>query len=307
MFKKILAILIFVIALAGIFLFISKKTSYQNQKSQTASSSSKIDIAASIYPLAYFTEKVGGDLVTVHLITPGATEPHDYAPTPTDIITVGSSKAFVYNGAGIDAWADRIAPELRKKGIPVLKMTDYLGEVSKNTRDPHIWLDPILAKRQIEDIVQLLTGLDQNHESMYKNNAALYLAELIKLDQEYKNGLENCRLKEIISSHDAFSYLGSRYGITIHSIAGFSPEDEPSSAQMAALTELIKQKHIQTVFFENFVSPKLSETLARETRAQIAVLNPIEGLSAEDAHTSKNYDELMRENLVALKKAMLCM
>src|SRR3989338_2407033 len=306
MFKKIAGILIITFIIAASLYLLLEKKSIENQSTKSTAQSEKLDIAVSIYPLAYFTEKVGGDFVTIHLITPGGTEPHDYATTPIDIITVESSRALVYNGAGVDAWADHVAPDLRKKGIPVLKMIDYLSGVSKESVDPHIWLDLILVKRQVENIVQLLTDLDPNHESIYKNNAAVYLGELSKLDDDYKNGLVNCRLKEIVSAHDAFAYLGSRYDFTIHPIAGISPEDEPSAAQLAALTELIRQKHIQTIFFENFVSPKLSETLARETKAKVAVLNPIEGLTSEESDAGKNYDILMRENLEALKKAMLC-
>ncbi len=306
MFKKILVVGVLVLFFTILFIFVSKKTVYQTQNSQMVSSTPKMSIAVSIYPLAYFTQKVAGDLLTIHLITPGATEPHDYAPTPTDIITIESSKAFVYNSAGLDAWADRISPGLSKNGIHVLKMIQYLDGVSKDSTDPHIWLDPILVKRQVENIIRLLIELDPEHENIYKNNAAQYLAEISQLDKDYKNGLAQCRLTEIISSHDAFAYLGSRYNFTIHPIAGISPEDEPSAAQLSALAELVRQKNIQTIFFESFVSPKLSETLARETKTQIASLNPIEGLTVEEASAGKNYDILMRENLEALKKAMLC-
>lgn len=296
------------VIIAGLVLFLGAGCMFKKDRitpviQETDTAPKKVDIAVSIYPLAYFTEKVGGDLVQVHLITPGGIEPHDYEPTPLDIIVVESSKALVYNGGGIDAWADRVAPELNKKGIQVLKMENHLGTSGD---DPHFWLDPVLAQKQVENIVQLLNGLDPDHRDIYENNAALYLGELSTLGQEYKTGFLQCDLKEIISSHDAFNYLGRRYGITVHAIAGISPEDEPSASRLAELTRLVQQKKIKTIFFESLITPKLSETLAQETGATSAVLNPIEGLTEEEAAQGKNYDILMRDNLQALKKAMVC-
>ncbi len=304
MAKKIFAIFIILcIAGAGIH-FGYKKV--QERRQQQVQQSGKIDVAVSIYSLAYFTQKVGGDLVNVHLITPAGTEPHEYEPTPADIITLETSKALVYNGAGMDAWADRVAPELGKKGIQILKMTDHMSTVPKNTTDPHIWLDPILAHREIDTIVQLLDSLDPAHQGVFEQNAAQYLVELSQLDHDYRNALANCTLKEIVASHDAFSYMAERYHFTVHAITGISPEAEPSAAQLASLTRLVKTKHIPTIFFETLVSPKLAQTLAQEIGAVSAVLDPIEGLTAESAKAGTNYDILMRENLVALQKALLC-
>lgn len=263
-----------------------------------------IDIAVSIYPLAHFAKKVGGDKVNVHLITPGGVEPHEYEPTPSDIIKIQSSKAFVFNGAGVDVWAGALEEDLKKKGITVLEMTDYLDDHSPI--DPHIWLDPVLAQEQIEIFVQLLVALDPGNRTVYEKNGALSIAELLQLDQDYKNTLSQCSLKDIVVSHDAFGYVGTRYGITIHPIAGLSPEEEPSAARLAELSRLMKEKNIKIVFFETLVTPKLAQTLAKEVGAEVFVLNPIEGISDKENKAGENYDTLMRENLNNLKIALVC-
>ncbi len=304
--KKIFIFFIFVLLLSAVIVFLSTRQKVQNQKLLDNQNKQKIDIAVSIYPIAYFVQKVAGDLVTVHLITPGAVEPHEYEPSPNDIQKIESSRAFVYNGAGIDVWADRIAKELPQKRIQVLKMSDHMVAVSKENVDPHFWLDPVLVEREIQSLVQLLEGLDPAHKDLFEKNAAQYLAELLTLNQEYKKGLENCRVKDIISSHDAFSYLAKRYNFTVHSIVGISPEAEPSAAHFAELSRLVAEKNIRTIFFESLVSPKLSEALATETGTEVAVLNPIEGLTKEEDAAKKNYDILMKENLAALRKSMLC-
>ena len=105
---------------------------------------------------------------------------------------------------------------------------------------------------------------------------------------------------------DAYQYVAHRYGLNLHAIAGLSPEAEPSPQRLAKLTERIKDKKISTVFFETLTTPKLAETLARETGAKTDVLNPIEGLTESEQRAGKNYDSIMQENLVALRRALVC-
>jgi len=274
-----------------------------------AGNDNKVQVAVSIYPLAHFVQKVGGDLVEVHLITPGGVEPHDYEPTPADIVKIQSSDAFVFNGAGVDTWADSVVENRTKQGKPSLKMESlFIDEfrMMDGKLDPHIWLDPVLVKRQVKAIENLLGEIDRGNKQAYQINAQFYLAAIADLDESYQEKLAQCKLKEIIVSHDAFGYLGKRYGFTIHAIAGLSPEQEPSAARLAELTRLIRGKKITTVFFESLVSPKLAQTLANEAGAQVAVLDPIEGITDEQAQGGKNYDILMRENLTNLHKALLC-
>ncbi len=303
----------------------AQKTPEEN-KSVTPSSS--FDVAVSIYPLAHFIQKVGGEKVNLHLITPGGVEPHDYEPTPADIIQIQSSKAFVFNGAGVDTWAESLQDDLIKKGVTSLEMVHYMEENLETSRDegtdgdheedshqdehghgefdPHIWLDPVLAQKQVEVIVQLLVGIDPQNKNTYEKNGAEYIAQLIELDQEYKMRLSECSLRDIVVSHDAFQYLGKRYNIEIHPIAGLSPDEEPSAARLAELSRLMKEKNITTVFFETLVTPKLAETLAKEVGASTLVLNPLEGLSEDQNKNGKDYDILMKENLNNLRMAMLC-
>jgi len=271
-------------------------------ETKPAGSEKNLQVAVSIYSLAHFVQKVGGDLVEVYLITPGGVEPHEYEPTPADIVKIESSDAFVFNGAGVDSWAEALSENLEKENKTTLEMAHELEEDS----DPHFWLDPVLVKKQVLAVEDLLISLDPTNRQTYKINSQMYLAAIADLDETYQEKLAQCKVKEIVVSHDAFRYLGERYGFTIHSIAGISPEGEPSPARLAELTRLIKEKNIRTVFFETLVSPKLAQTLATEAGVQTAVLNPIEGLTDEQAQSGKNYDILMRENLQNLQAAMVC-
>ncbi len=110
----------------------------------------------------------------------------------------------------------------------------------------------------------------------------------------------------IVTSHAAFSYLAQRYDLEQSPIAGLSPESEPTPQRLAELADLIADDGVTTVFYETLVDPAVAETLAREAGVETAVLNPIEGLSEEDAEAGKDYAAVMRDNLAALTAALGC-
>lgn len=305
----------------GIILAISIVAVIGLTRSRTITSTNKIKIAGSFYLLAHLAEQVGGDKVQVSTITPSGSEPHDFEPTPQDIVTIQSSALFIINGSGLDPWAEKVATDLPAKGIEVLKMSeniellnteepeDHQEEEEANheeSTDPHFWLDPVLAQKQIELIAAKLSQIDSHNTEHYKQRAASYSAKLQELDTNYKNSLANCTKREIITSHAAFGYLAKRYNITVHSISGLSPEIEPSAKELVELTQLAKEKDIRYIFFETLVSPKLAETLAREVGAQTLVFNPIEGLTAEELKAGSTYLSIMEENLENLKLALDC-
>ncbi|HEU0050723.1 MAG TPA: zinc ABC transporter substrate-binding protein, partial [Patescibacteria group bacterium] len=274
---------------AGVFLFRSRSI----QKNGT---SGKIEVVASFYPLAEFASRIGGNFVRVTDLTPPGMEPHDYEPTPRQIGDLYSAKLFLYNGNGLDAWAEKIHPDLERRGVRVLNMRDTVS-ASVFDSDPHFWLDPVIAEQEAVQISEALEKIDTGHAATYQKNRGAFISELSRLDQEYKNGLVHCEHREIIVSHDAFGYLARRYGIDELFIAGFSPDAEPAPQKIAELVQTIEQKNIHIIFFETLVSPKIAETIANETGAETRMLNPIEGLSSREADRGENYLSLMRENL----------
>ena len=122
----------------------------------------------------------------------------------------------------------------------------------------------------------------------------------------YRQGLSNCAEKNIITSHAAFGYLATTYGLNQVSISGLSPDAEPSPQQLADIVKFAKDSHVKYIFFESLVSPKLSQAIANEVGAQTLVLNPIEGLSDEELAQGKDYFSIMRNNLKNLQTALQC-
>ncbi len=313
----------FAIVLSGLLLLgACSNLSPETQQSE------RITIAASFYPLAEFARNVGGDKAEVFSVTPEGAEPHDYEPAPRDIAQIQEADLLILNGGGQDPWGEKIQEDLRAKGVMVLNMSEHFDftpaheeheeeepthtqetqstEEHEHEFDPHIWLDPILAGQQVKLIRDHLIQIDPANRQFYTEQARAYIQKIADLDQKFKEGLANCRLKDFVTSHAAFGYLASRYGLNQLSIAGISPEAEPSARQLAELSKLAKEKEIKHIFFETLVSPKLAETVATEIGAQTLVLNPIEGLTAEDVAAQKNYVTLMEENLRNLRTALNC-
>ncbi len=273
--------------------------------------SNKLQITASFYPMYFFASQIGGDKAQVYNITPASAEPHDYEPTTQDIARISGSNMVVLNGGKLEAWGDKIKDQL--KGANVLIVTSGEGladkEISENGKkiqDPHIWQNPLLAKKQVVAIEKGYEKIDPKDAAYFQANAKKLQAELDQLNNEFKQGLSRCQKKDFVTSHAAFGYLAAQYGINQVAISGVSPDEEPSSQKLAEITNLVKKQDIKIIFFESLISPKLSQTIAHETGAQTMVLDPIEGLTQEDLQAGKNYLTVMRDNLSALQIALQC-
>jgi zinc transport system substrate-binding protein len=147
---------------------------------------------------------------------------------------------------------------------------------------------------------------DPDNAPAYDENARAFAATLTALDQAFETGLRTCARREVVTSHAAFAYLTSRYGLTQVPLMGLAPESEPSPAHMAAIVRFARRHRVKYVFFETLVNPRLADALAREVGAGTLVLNPIEGLTKQQQADGKGYVTLMEENLQNLRIALEC-
>jgi zinc transport system substrate-binding protein len=273
--------------------------------------SNKLQMIASFYPLYFFAQQIGGDKANVMNITPAAAEPHDYELTTQDIVKIDQSKMLILNGGKLEPWGDKIRDELQGSNVLIVTAGDGLADKQLNEsgqaiQDPHVWLDPILAKKEVVNIELGFEKIDPGDKAYYQANANKLEAELDQLNSEYANGLKNCQKKDFVTSHAAFGYLAAQYGINQVAISGVSPDEEPSSQKLAEIADLVKKEDIKIIFFESLVSPKLSQTIAQETGAAARVLDPIEGLTQADLNKGRNYLTVMKDNLSALETALQC-
>jgi zinc transport system substrate-binding protein len=303
MYRKVafFVIVIFLLALVGYVLFVILPK-------ESISKKGKLNVTASFYPLYYFATQIAGDKMEVINITPAGAEPHDYELTAQDIARIESSDILILNGGNLEAWGDKIKDELAgQHTIIVIAGKDLIDKQGgKTIQDPHIWLSPHLAKQEVQKIVQGFIQADPTNASFYQSNAQSLENKLDALDREYKEGLRSCISHDIITSHAAFGYLAAQYHLNQIAIAGVSPDEEPSTKQLAEIANLVKAKGIKVIFFESLISPKLSETIADETGAKTLVLDPIEGISNNDLNAGKNYFTQMDANLHNLRIALQC-
>ena len=248
-------------------------------------------VVAAFYPLAYAARAVGGAAYTVHDLTPAGAEPHDVELTPQAVAEIQRAGVVLYLSHGFQpAVSDAVAHATGKR-------VDVLAGLPVRPSDPHVWLDPVLYARIVRKV-----GL-----ALGRPRAAAALGRrVLALDGAYRRGLAHCRRRSFVTSHAAFGYLAARYHLQQIAITGIDPESEPSPQKLASLARLVRNAHIDTVFFERLVSPKLAQTVAREAGARTAVLDPIEGLTPAEARSGATYLSLMRRNLVALRQVLGC-
>lgn len=310
--RAVFGIVAAIVVAAGILLLFQS-----NPPSVPTVTTGPLAVSASFYPVAEFARHVGGDLVTVTTVTPATVEPHDYEPTAQQVASLYRSHVFLYNGGGVDAWATRLAPQLADAGVSVAQLSDAVQVLPLSSDeeespadvpafDPHIWLAPALAEREVNMIRDAFSAADPAHADAYAANASAYVSDLATLDQEYAHGLASCTSRTVVTAHAAFAYLAAQYHFDVVAISGISPEEEPSAGRLAEIAALAHEKNIQYIYFETLVSPKLSETIANEVGAQTLVFNPLEGLTQEEIDAGADYLSVMRTNLANLETGMLC-
>jgi zinc transport system substrate-binding protein len=173
-------------------------------------------------------------------------------------------------------------------------------------RDPHVWLDPALARDIVALVRDRLTAIDPTGASTFATNAEDLAQRLDALDAEYRAGLADCARRDFVTSHVAFAYLADRYALQQVAIAGLSPDQEPSPQQLQDVIEFAQEHDVKVIFFEDLVSPELAETVAAEVGARTLVLSPLEGLSEEQQATGDDYFSVARANLANLRDALEC-
>jgi zinc transport system substrate-binding protein len=271
-----------------------------------AGGSGQPQVVASFYPLQYVAERVVGDHAEVTNLTAPGVEPHDVELSPRQTAEV-SSASVVFHEKGLQPAVDQVISNDRPDHV--VDAADVIDlrkseEGGNEGRDPHFWLDPTLLGQAADAFTKTMIEADPDHAAEFRSNNARLQDDLDQLDEDFRTGLENCTTRTVVVSHEAFGYLGARYDLDVHAIAGLSPDAEPSARRLGELSDLIRDDDITTVFTERLASPKLADTLASDLDIETAVLDPIEGLSDDDP--DDDYLGLMRENLAALKKAGEC-
>lgn len=290
----------------------------------------KVNVVTTFYPIYEFAQEIGGEDINAINLLPVGVEPHDWTPRSQDIINTSKAQLFLYNGAGLEGWVPNFLKGLdsgsKVQAVEVSQGVDYImtdeddehdhaeggnQDQASNAQandslhtDPHTWVSPKSAIIMAKNIYESLLTVDPEHKAGYEERYNKLAERLQALDSRFSDELAKMPNKEIVVSHQAFSYLARDYGLTQHSIMGLSPDAEPRGQDIVNLSKLIKDKGIRYIFFEELVSDRLAKTLAAEADVSTMVLNPVEGLTKEQAKNGDNYFTLMEKNLQNLIMAL---
>jgi len=258
-------------------------------------------VVAAFYPLAWIAQQVGGPTVHVVDLTPSGAEPHDLELTPKDVAEILDADLVLYLGHGFQPSVEKAVASRHGPSLDLLAGQELrLGpaeEGSGEAIDPHVWLDPTRLAAMVTAVGRRL-GRERAADAL---GTPLHM-----LDGQMRRGLSSCRRHEIVTSHAAFGYLAERYGLRQLALTGLSPEVEPGPKDLERVIRDVERSGATTVFFETLVSPRLAETIARESGAKTATLDPLEGLAPDEAAAGESYLSIMRTSLRTLRQALGC-
>lgn len=293
---------------------------------------STVRVVAAFYALEYATQQVGGSHVEVSGLTRPGAEPHDVELTPRQVGRVATADLVVYERGFQPAVDAAVTDEAAHTALDVSPAAhldlsapaedgghgtaDPLAPVdprhhddathapAPGHRDPHFWLDPLRYADVADAIAARLAQRDPGNAAAYDANATAFRATMTDLDADFRAGLGHCRIRDLVTSHAAFGYLAERYGLHQVGISGLDPEAEPDPATLARVAAHVRGSGATTVYAETLVSQAVARTLARETGARLAVLDPVEAIT--DASAGRDYPSVMRANLATLRTGQEC-
>ena len=281
--------------------------------------SDKLQVAASFYPMAEFARNVAGDKAEVFVLVPDGAEAHDWEPSPSDLSRLGKAQVFVYNGV-VEPWAKQALTALSERKILAVQtglgLYERAGEAHEEEhhhhdhgcthgkQDPHVWISPKKAIKQVERITAVLCEADAKNAKYYQDNSAKYVEQLKALDIQLTNLAKNAPRKVFVTAHAAFGHLADDYGLKQLAVNGLSPHAEPTPADLQRLIKVVQEENVRYVFFETLTDPKLAKLVADETGAEISVLDPLEGLNEEGRKNKLDYLQIMQRNIHNLQIAL---
>ncbi|HXG73379.1 MAG TPA: zinc ABC transporter substrate-binding protein [Candidatus Nitrosotenuis sp.] len=316
--KPILAGIVAGVVGIAVALAVAQSGTMQDKPQTPAQAHPKIKVIASFYPLYEFSKNVGGQTADVSTFTPTGVEPHDWEPSTGDLLELKEADVFVYNGAGMEPFVEKLQDSGEYQNVLFVETASQIelikAEDDEHSEehdhdflyDPHIWLDPILAKHQVETIKNAMIQVDPVNAQHYEDNAAKYLAELDALDSKIRVELSKCKKDTIVTFHTAFTYFANRYGIKTFALSGITPESEATATDLKNTVDFIKENDINVIFAEELIDPKLATALADDAGIQVLILSPLEGLSKEELAKGTTYLDKMEENLQKIKIALEC-
>ncbi|NMA66609.1 MAG: zinc ABC transporter solute-binding protein [Clostridiaceae bacterium] len=261
-------------------------------------------IVTSFYPIYIFTLNIVGDIPQVKVINMTESQTcclHDYQLMPKDLKALQKADIFVYNGAGLETFLDKVIsqlPDLKlieaSKGISLIENSE--GEVN-----PHVWVSISGAIAEVKNIIDGLAEADPSNGEQYKKNGQDYIERLESLKQKMHNDLNDIVERDIITFHEAFPYFAEEFDLNVVSVIEDESGSDFSAGELAQIIRDIEQSGVKILFAEPHNTEK-AELIAKQTGTEVYILDPIE--SAHGNAAADSYEKAMLENLEVLKEAL---
>jgi zinc transport system substrate-binding protein len=264
----------------------------------------ELKVIATFYPLYDFAQNVAGNKADVSILVPETIDVHTFEPTPSSIAEVSSADMLIYNGAGLEPWIQDIVSASgnsklvqvdTSQGITLLPVPPEFQR-GNETIDPHIWLNPVYAKQQVNNILQGLIKVDPADAQYFTQNAQAYEAKLDNLNSLAVQATTNTATKYFVTFHEAFAYFAKQYNVTQLAISG-PFEEEPTPTDIQNVVNSINQYHLKYVGYESLENPAISQSISSQTNATLIEMNPIEGLTTQEKAAGDNYITLMQRDI----------
>jgi len=278
-------------------------------------STHRLKVTCSIFPLADIARNIGMENVDIQVLIPSGASPHTFEPSPQEFKAFADSRVFIIVGAGFEFWAEKLVTSASPESLVVVRASegvDLLRDVASHDHgdshdpgtehaNPHIWLDPIIAKGIAYKIAASFAEVDLTNAAEYLKRANEYSVSLDSLDSEIRRTVSDFQVKEYVAFHPAWSYFARQYGLAEVGTIEESPGREPTPKQLKKIVEDIRKFKIRAVFAEPQLSPKAASAIAEEAGVELLMLDPLggSGLPGRDS-----YLELMRYNLSMMRKGM---
>ncbi len=276
-------------ALAVIILF----HLYPLYAAESQGTAPSIPVVVTLPVLKTLTEQVGGRHVSVSSLIAGTESEHTYTPRPSDIIAIKNAKMLVKIGLGLETWLDSVIKNAARPNLLTIITSKDIPLIQGN---PHIWLDPEMAKIMTHHITKGLSQIDPERQADYKNNETAFVLALNNLTGDMIGKVQGIPNPKIITHHPAWPYFAKRFGLIIAGEIQTQVGTEPSAKRMGALTRLIRREKIGVILSEPQLNPKMPQILAEETGAQIVILSPMP--------VKEDYLEFMRYRVETLVRAL---
>ena len=278
-------------------------------------------VLTTFMPITLFTKAVAGNCAEVQALIPTNSGPHDFQAKPADLIALRQAKLLVKNGLGMENFLTKLINSAGNKdllvidssrGITTLDSPEEEGHSEQDHSNhshsnhgevnPHIWLDPLRAINQVENIRDGLVKADPSCAASYRSNAATYVAKLKTLNAEITNQLNPYQGKTFVAFHDFAPYFADRYKLKADFLVDV-PELNPSPADLLRVAADVKRSQLKALLSEPQEGERSFNALAKDLGVKVSVFDSMETGSLQASLNPATYFKVMRSNVADLIKA----